>query len=78
MIFKKVTSIRDRVIAYKQVFGTPQGRIVLFDLMNRYHVLNHHSGDALKEGQRSVVLDVMKKVNISIEKLDELLKGESS
>lgn len=79
MIFrKKRESFRDLVIAYKQMFGTPQGRMVLFDLMNRYHVLNHHNGDALKEGQRSVVLDVMKKCNISVEQLDELLKGESS
>ncbi len=67
---------RDLVIAYKQTFGTPNGKLVLFDLMNRNFILNGHSGDVHKEGQRAAVLDIMKKCNISIEKLDELLKGE--
>lgn len=69
---------RDLVIAYKKVFGSPEGKIVLYHMMSRYHVLNQHNGDALKEGQRSVVLDVLKKCHISIQQLDELLKGESS
>ena len=67
---------RDLIIAYKRVFGTPEGRQVLFDLMNRYHVLNTHRGDPLLEGQRSVVLEVLGKCNINLAEFDRLLKGE--
>jgi hypothetical protein len=73
---KQESDVRDRVIAYKNTFGSEMGKKVLFDLMNRYHILNDHGGDMHAEGQRAVVLHILKQCNINIEELDKLLKGE--
>lgn len=70
-------SFRQKVITYKKVFGTPEGKEVLFDLCNRFHVLNGHGGDPHKEGQRSVVLEILGNTHRSMEDFDKLLKGES-
>lgn len=67
---------RDRIIAYKKIFKSEMGKHVLFDLMNRFHILNSHGGEALKEGQRSVVLHIMSQCNIDIAQFDKLLRGE--
>lgn len=69
--------LRDLVIQYKRVFGTEEGKAVLMDLMNRFHILNTHSGDALKEGQRSVVLHILSQTSVNLAALDQMLKGES-
>lgn len=68
---------RNLLIAYQQTFGTPHGKQVLFDLMNRYHVLRSHGGDSFKEGQRDVAIAIITKCNISISQFDEMLKGDS-
>lgn len=78
MIFGKknrVVEQREKIIQYKQVFGTPQGQEVLFDLMNRFHILRNHGGDALKEGERSVVLYILERSHINLAEFDKLLKG---
>jgi len=67
---------RQRIIQYKRTFGSPEGKAVLFDLMNKFHVLNAHKGDPYAEGQRSVVLWIMSQSNINLEAFDKLLKGE--
>lgn len=74
---KETNEQRERVINFKRTFATPEGKAVLFDLMNRFHILNQHDGDPLKEGQRSVVLFIMSQTNINIQTLDALLKGEN-
>jgi len=74
---KETNEQRERVINFKRTFATPEGKGVLFDLMNRYHLLNSHDGDPYKEGQRSVVLFIMAQTNINIQTLDQLLKGEN-
>jgi hypothetical protein len=72
--FKKQSDYRDLIIFYKNVFSTPEGKRVLFDLMDRGDVLNTHGGDPFKEGRRSLVLEIMKKVKINIQELDDLLQ----
>lgn len=67
---------RDLIIAYKKTFSSPHGKEVLFDLMNRYHVLNSHKGDVLAEGARSVVLGILGNCKISLVEFDQMLKGE--
>lgn len=77
MIFnKKEAAQRDLLIAYKHVFGSEMGKKVLLDLMNQFHVVNPHQGDPLAEGQRSVVLHILKQRHFSIEDFDRLLQGE--
>ena len=68
---------RDLLVAYKQTFGSPQGKLVLYDLLNRYHVLKSHDGSAFMEGQRSVAVSIITKCSISIAQFDEMLKGEN-
>lgn len=69
---------RQKAIAYKRVFGTEEGRTVLFDLLNRYHVLNPMPVAGLEraEGQRSVVIDILTRCHVDIAQLDKLLRGE--
>lgn len=73
---EKAEADRQKILSYKKVFGSEEGREVLFDLINRYHVLNSHGGDPLKEGQRTVVLDILSRCNIDMVQFDKLLKGE--
>ena len=69
---------RQLVIVYKQAFVTSQGKEVLLDLMNRFHMLNSHKGEAFAEGQRSVVLHIIREMNIDMDALDKLMKGGSN
>ena len=73
---KNETEQRDILIAYKSTFSSPHGKQVLFDLLSRYHVLNEHDGDPLKEGQRSVVLHILRQLHVNLEEFDKMLKGE--
>jgi hypothetical protein len=76
MTEKKEKSQRARIISFKRTFGSQEGKEVLYELMNRYHILNDHGGDAFKEGQRSVVLHILTKCRINMAQFDEMMKGE--
>jgi hypothetical protein len=73
---------RQKAISYKKFFGEDHHKAVMLDLMNRYFVLTPlprlASGevDPVAEGQRSVVLDLLSRANVSMEQLDKILKGE--
>lgn len=73
---KKPQEAREKVISYKNFFGDDGGKSVLFDLINKFHVLNTHGGDAFKEGQRSVVLWIMQQTHCDLAQLDKVLRGE--
>lgn len=78
---KMVVEQRQKAINYKKFFGEEHGRAVMLDLMNKYHVLTPIDDPdprlaAFKEGQRSVILDLLARANLSIEQLDKILKGE--
>jgi hypothetical protein len=68
---------RELALKYKRTFGNADGRDVLFDLCNAFHILNSHKGDAFAEGQRSVVLRILQKCNINMVEFDRILKGET-
>lgn len=76
IIGKARAELRERVITYKRVFATPEGKLVLFDLMNQFHILNGHGGDVRKEGERNAVLYILKMCHRSVEDLDRMMKGE--
>lgn len=76
LLTQKAKEQRARVLAYKRTFHGDDGKTVLFDLMNKFHILNPHSGDGFAEGQRTVVLHILKQLNISMEQFDKLLSGE--
>lgn len=73
---KELEDYRQKVILYKKVFGSPDGKTVLYDLMNAGYVLNNHKGDPFLEGRRSLVLDILHKCNVSEKELSDMLKGD--
>lgn len=73
---KKAQEQRERIISYKRVFGTPEGKAVLLDLMDRNYVLDEHGADPIKEGRRAVVLEIIADCRINLAEFDKLLKGD--
>lgn len=76
---KKAQMIR----AYRTVFGTDDGKKVLNDLCKSCHVL-HSTMDAnphemaYKEGERSVILRILRTIEIDPFELDRLIKKGQS
>lgn len=83
MFFKRKSSRADMIIAYKEAFATDHGKKVLLDLMNSFHIFDSTMADtpeetAFKEGERSVVLRILKTINIDPEQLDKIVsEGQS-
>lgn len=73
---KQAEEQRERILTFKRVFSSPEGKTVLTELMNRFHVLNTHKGDPFKEGERSAVLWILSQAKINVEELDKLLEGK--
>lgn len=73
---------RQRYINFKKFFGGDHGKDVLMDLMNKFYVLDPLPDTidplalARAEGNREVVLYILKRANMDIATLDKLLKGE--
>ncbi len=78
MIFssKKEISQRDLIIQYKRIFGTPEGKAVLFDIMNRNFYMNSTRNDR-EAGRRDAMLEIATKVYENLSDFDKLMKGES-
>lgn len=80
-LFKK-NERAERIRAYKRIFESEDGKIVLQDLMRSCHVFSstmdpNPTEHAYKEGERSVVLRIMRTLNIDPSKLEEAMKGQS-
>lgn len=73
---------RQKVIAFKQFFGTDQGRVVMLDIMNRYFILNpvpiaiNQFQQGVYEGQRQVVLHLLGLANTDLAQFEKILKGD--
>lgn len=67
---------RDRIIRFKKVFGTPEGKEVLFDILDRCHVLDTQELSPFEQGKRSIGLRIVTDLNINLADFDRLLKGE--
>jgi len=67
---------RQKVINYKKFFSSEDGKDVIIDLMDKYYILHSHDGSIFSEGQRSVVLYILKQANMDMVMFDKLLKGE--
>lgn len=72
----------DKIQAYKDVFGTAQGKIVLDDLMQMHYVLNStFDKDAntnkiiLNEGERNVVLRILSLMKMNTKKLQQRINS---
>jgi hypothetical protein len=68
-----------RSIDYKRTFGSEQGKRVLADLMANYYMYQttfaatpHEM--AIREGGRSVVMNILAEMNINPEKLRDLIR----
>ena len=72
-----------RVESYKNVFNTPKGRYVLWDLMKAYHILEPtYSAKGpqdtnqmlINEGERGVILGIMGVLDIDVKQLRKQLQ----
>lgn len=81
MTFWKRHKRADLVRAYKNTFSTDEGKAVLHDLMKTFHVLqstmdsNPHEV-AYKEGERSVVLRILRTINTDANDLEKILNEQ--
>lgn len=78
MMFEKLL---DQSRDYKKTFGSPEGKRVLLDLMNKFNVMHstyqpgiNEVDLAFKEGARNVVLFLIHKLGEDMEKLSEMAK----
>lgn len=77
--------IKSNIVQYQKVFGSVEGKSVLSDLMLNNHVLlGTFDKDpmvmAFREGQRSVIMDILSKLNIDpikFAKMYEESQGDS-
>lgn len=82
-MFKKNKQV-DRVLDYKQVFGTEHGKRVLYDLVKTHNVLNSTFDKdpatfAFKEGERNVVLRILTLLNVDTVQLQNIIeKGKQN
>ena len=63
------------VQAYKTVFRSEEGKIVLRDLLTKFHVLSSSMATGhveFAEGERNVALYILDKLNTSVEDIDRL------
>lgn len=72
---KKKVSVIDYKKLYKEVFETENGKLVLMDLCNRFHMMgsvkkpNDTNGMMdFREGQRNVALYILAQVNYDLNK----------
>ncbi len=77
MSVEKKTTARKQVrhyTDYRETFSTPQGRRVLLAMMKEFFVMGSLPRGDLEfaEGQRSVVLSIIKKLNMNVQ---EMLKA---
>lgn len=80
---KEITPEEKLVGAYKALFKGPNGRIVLHDLMvstgyfRNGYVKGDPHGTSFNEGRRSVILDIIHKLNIQDENfLDDSIQRQ--
>jgi len=76
MLYKK-----EITIAYQQVFSTIEGKKILRDLMKGCHFFDTtFTGDATetayREGERSVVLRIIKTLDLDPREFDKIIEGK--
>lgn len=81
---KAAKVILARAIDYKNCFGSEAGKRVLLDLMKNHHVKSstfhptNVNETVFMEGERNVVLRILNKLDIDIQKLENFItKGKS-
>jgi hypothetical protein len=81
MDFWKRHKKADLIRAYKNTFSSDEGKLVLHDLMKTFHVL-HSTMDSnanevmYKEGERSVVLRILRTINTDANELEKILNEQ--
>ncbi len=66
------------VVDYQRVFGTPEGKRVLMDLMRTHHIMGSTFDEnprvtVLNEGERNVVLRILHKLKTNAQEVYKLI-----
>jgi len=80
----KATRDRQKIIDYKNAFGTESGRAVLMDLMNKFFFLSGTmptgysatEWSLVDKGRRMVVEHILANSNMDLARFDKLLRGD--
>ena len=81
--FKMKTHKANTIAAYQRIFSSPEGERVLLDLVKvaRLDIPTFAAGDphetSYREGERSIVLRIIKTINTDPAYVLELLAGQS-
>ena len=79
--FKKEQKFVDNINAYKAVFDSEDGKTVLYDLIRHNYVLST-AETPVEEGQRRVVIEILRKLNSNpkklLEHIQQMRKNEES
>lgn len=82
MIFdrrKEAEEKRQIMIKYQRVFGSPEGKEVLMDILNRNFFVSPTGGDPVKAGQRDAVMGIVAMCSMNVVKAyDEFIRGEQA
>ena len=76
----KSKAMRETILAYKRVFDSPDGKIVLKDLMKSCHMLSSTFDKDpyethFNEGARSVLLRILRTIDMDMETLTTYLES---
>lgn len=63
--------------AYRAVFDSPAGRIVLNDLFIEGNMMRSHGGDPVEEGKRELVCHICRILRMDPEQFQSLAERES-
>lgn len=79
-MLKKLSFKKDTMQAYQRVFESPEGKLVLRDLMKGCHFYETtFTGDAIetayREGERSVVLRIIRTLKLDPREIDKIIEG---
>ncbi len=82
-MFGYETKKAEKIRKYRELFSTDFGKEVLHDLCKSCHVYhstfdNNPQEMAYREGERSVVLRILRTINIDPLELDKLMRGQSN
>lgn len=66
----------EQIAAYIRIVASEDGMTMIHDLANRYHLLTPHDGGEREEGQRSVVLHILKCANFTDDDFIRLTEHE--
>lgn len=77
----RIEADRNLMLSYKKFFSSPEGKDVLFDLINKFNGINKIQGQSDSEkfeaiGAQGVVFYILGKTKMDVAHYDKMLNGD--